>query len=105
MAISVAPGRPLPSAYPDKEPDSGPRLAPPGRSCLGPATIPVSATLAANEVMDARRRRGEPVLPMGFGEAGLPAHPLLRDALSRAAGCTSYGPVAGEAALRRAAAG
>jgi aspartate aminotransferase len=105
VAISVAPGRPLTSAYPDPEPGSGPRLAPPGRSCLGPATIPVSATLAANEVMDARRRRGEPVLPMGFGEAGLPAHPLLRDALSRAAGCTSYGPVAGEAALRQAAAG
>jgi aspartate aminotransferase len=105
VAISVAPGRPLTSAYPDTEPDSGPRLAPPGRSCLGPATIPVSATLAVNEVMDARRRRGEPVLPMGFGEAGLPAHPLLRDALSRAAGCTSYGPVAGEAALRQAAAG
>jgi aspartate aminotransferase len=104
VAISVAPGRPLTSAYPDTDTDHL-RLAPPGRSCLGPATVPVSATLAANEVMDARRRHGEPVLPMGFGEAGLPAHPLLRDALSRAAGCTSYGPVAGEAALRQAAAG
>ena len=54
--------------------------------------------------MDARRRRGEPVLPLAFGEAGLPAHPMLRAALARAAGFTSYGPVAGHAALREAAA-
>ena len=71
----------------------------------GPARIPVSATLAANEAMDARRRRGEPVLPLAFGEAGLPAHRTLRAALARAAGCNSYGPVAGQAALRAAAAG
>jgi aspartate aminotransferase len=76
-----------------------------GHFRLGPARVPVSATLAANETMDARRRRGEPVLPMGFGEAGLPAHPSLREALARAAGCTSYGPVAGRAPLREAAAG
>jgi aspartate aminotransferase len=74
-------------------------------SSLGPAKVGVSATLAANETIDARRRRGEPVLPMGFGEAGLPAHPLLREALASAAGCTAYGPVAGHAALREAAAG
>ncbi len=67
-------------------------------------TVPVSATLAANEAMAARRRRGEPVLPMAFGEAGLPAHPLLREALADAAGSTAYGPVAGHAALREAAA-
>jgi aspartate aminotransferase len=72
---------------------------------LGAWTVPVSATLAANEAMDARRRRGEPVLAMAFGEAGLPAHTLLREALADAAGCTSYGPVAGRAALREAAAG
>ena len=68
------------------------------------AQVPFSATLAANEMMDARRRRGEPVLPMAFGEAGLPAHRLLREALADAAGCTSYGPVAGRAPLREAAA-
>ena len=45
-----------------------------------PCAVPVSATLAANEILDARRRRGQPVLPMAFGEAGLPAHPLLREA-------------------------
>ena len=67
--------------------------------------LPVSATLAANETMEARRRRGEPVLPMAFGEAGLPVHPLLRAALAEAAGCTSYGPVAGRARLRESAAG
>src|SRR5689334_7768960 len=55
--------------------------------------------------MDARRRRGEPVLPLAFGEAGLPAHRTLRAALARAAGCNSYGPVAGHAPLREAVAG
>jgi aspartate aminotransferase len=87
VAITITPSPALPSS---------PRL--------GPATIPVSATLAANEAMDARRRHGEPVLPLAFGEAGLPAHRMLRAALARAAGFTSYGPVAGHAALREAAA-
>ena len=54
--------------------------------------------------MEARRRRGQPVLPLAFGEAGLPAHRMLRVALSRAAGFTAYGPVAGHPALREAAA-
>ena len=91
MAITITP-TPLPS---------GPL---PSSPRLGAATIPVSATLAANETMAARRRRGEPVLPLGFGEAGLPAHRMLRAALARAAGFTSYGPVAGHPALREAAA-
>jgi aspartate aminotransferase len=69
-----------------------------------PPVVPVSATLAANEVIEARRHRGEPVLPMAFGEAGLPAHRMLRVALSRASGFTAYGPVAGHPALREAAA-
>ena len=94
MALTVTPSPPLPS----------PTHPHPDHPLLGPATIPVSATLAANETMDARRRRGEPVLPLGFGEAGLPAHRMLRAALARAAGFNSYGPVAGYAALREAAA-
>jgi aspartate aminotransferase len=94
VAVTVTPLHPLPSPYPDSEPFFE----------LGPATVPVSATLAANETLDARRRRGEPVLPMAFGEAGLPAHPVLREALAAAADCTSYGPVAGHAVLREAAA-
>jgi aspartate aminotransferase len=70
--------------------------------------VPVSATLAANEVLAARRQAGQPVLPMAFGEAGLPAHPVLSSALAAgaaAAGGNAYGPVAGQAGLREAAAG
>jgi aspartate aminotransferase len=67
--------------------------------------LPVSATLAANEAMAARLRRGEPVLPLGFGEAGLPVHRALRAALAASATSNSYGPVAGHPALRAAAAG
>jgi aspartate aminotransferase len=93
VAVTMAPPSALPPMTPDPD-DFG----------LGPATVPVSATLAANETMDARRRRGEPVLPMAFGEAGLPAHPMLREALAGAAGWTSYGPVAGHGRLRAAAA-
>ena len=55
--------------------------------------MPVSATLVANEAMAARRHRGQPVLPLAFGEAGLPVHPALRDALAAAAASNSYGPV------------
>ena len=67
--------------------------------------IPVSATLAANEILIRRRQAGEPVLPLSFGEAGLPVHPRLRAALAGAAGRNSYGPVAGLPGLREAAAG
>jgi aspartate aminotransferase len=96
VALSITPSPPLP--YPDAGPSAE-------HSYLRPARIPVSATLAANEAMEARRRRGEPVLPLAFGEAGLPAHQMLCAALARAAGFNSYGPVAGHAALREAAAG
>jgi len=67
--------------------------------------IPVSATLAANQAMAARRSRGMPVLSLAFGEAGLPVAPELREALAAATAANSYGPVAGHAALRSAAAG
>jgi aspartate aminotransferase len=93
VALTVVPS-PLPSlSETDTRSETG-----------GPPAVPVSATLAANEVLDARRRRGEPVLPLAFGEAGLPAHRMLRTALARAAGFTAYGPVAGHPALREAAA-
>ncbi len=94
MAFTVIPSAPPPASA--TEADLSRRL--------GAVTVPVSATLAANEAMDARRRRGEPVLPLAFGEAGLPAHRMLRAALARSAGFTSYGPVAGHAVLREAAA-
>ncbi|GAB3982466.1 aminotransferase class I/II-fold pyridoxal phosphate-dependent enzyme [Actinoallomurus acanthiterrae] len=67
--------------------------------------VAVSATLAANEALDDRRRAGLPVLPLAFGEAGLNVHPSLERELAAAAGRGAYGPVAGSAALRGAAAG
>jgi aspartate aminotransferase len=82
---------------------TAPGLGAPDLHALPP--IPVSATLAANETLARKRRAGEPVLPLAFGEAGLPAHPLLRDALAAASGGNAYGPVAGLPALREAAAG
>jgi aspartate aminotransferase len=68
-------------------------------------SVPVSATLAINEALEERRRAGLPVLPLGFGEAGLPVHPALRQALSEHGRHNGYGPVAGLAELRNAAAG
>lgn len=65
----------------------------------------VSATLAINETVERARRDGRPVLALGFGEAGLPVHPALKERLAAAAGGNGYGPVAGLAPLREAAAG
>src|ERR1700722_5138384 len=93
----VAPARPAAPA----PPAAASRLAP---ALAGPS-VPVSATLAANEAIARRRRAGEPVLPLGFGEAGLPVHPALLAALGAVTGGNDYGPVAGRAPLREAAAG
>ncbi|ACY98171.1 MULTISPECIES: pyridoxal phosphate-dependent aminotransferase [Thermomonospora] len=65
----------------------------------------ISATLAVNETIERKRREGVAVLPLGFGEAGLPLHPALTRELAKAAGRNSYGPVAGSPELRAAAAG
>lgn len=65
----------------------------------------VSATLAIDEETERRRRAGRPVLPLGFGEAGLPVHESLERALAEHAGCGWYGAVAGVPELRAAAAG
>jgi aspartate aminotransferase len=78
---------------------------PPLRLGFRSRDVPVSATLAANEAMATRRRRGEPVLPLAFGESGLPVHPRLTAALAERAGQGAYGPVAGSERLRAAAAG
>jgi aspartate aminotransferase len=91
MAITV----PMPALRARKQEDPGR-----GRGLVG-----VSATLAANEAMDERRRRGERVLPLAFGEAGVPVARVLRDALATASHRNGYGPVAGTAQLRAAAAG
>lgn len=65
----------------------------------------ISPTLAANEIIAAHRRAGRPVLPLGFGEAGLPVLPELREELARHAHRNGYGPVAGIEELRIASAG
>ena len=72
---------------------------------LSATPVPVSATLAAHEVLTRKRQAGEPVLPLAFGEAGLPVHPALLTALGAVTGGNAYGPVAGRPALREAAAG
>ncbi|MCW2137836.1 aspartate aminotransferase/hypothetical protein [Actinoplanes cyaneus] len=71
----------------------------------GPATVTMSATLAADEALARRRRAGEQVITMTSGEIGLPVHPVLRRVLAESAGQNAYGPVAGGSALREAAAG
>ena len=72
---------------------------------LSPTLVPVSATLAAHEMLIRKRQAGEPVLPLAFGEAGLPVPPVLLTALGAVTGGNGYGPVAGRPALREAAAG
>jgi aspartate aminotransferase len=67
--------------------------------------MPISATLAINQLTAARIAAGRPVLPLGFGEAGLPVHPELVARLAAAAPSGAYGPVAGLPELREAAAG
>lgn len=64
-----------------------------------------SATLAVNEEMQARRARGEPVVHLGFGEAGLPVLPEVAEALRGAAPLNSYAPVTGHADARASVAG
>src|ERR1700739_2726240 len=68
-------------------------------------TVPVSATLAASQMMASRLRKGQAVLPLAFGEAGLPVHPALLAALAAAGPRNRFGPVAGHGLLRAAAAG
>jgi aspartate aminotransferase len=67
--------------------------------------VALSATLAANEALERRRRAGLPVLPLAFGEAGLRVHPTLERELAAAADRAAYGPVAGTTELRNAVAG
>lgn len=65
----------------------------------------MSATLAINELTAARLGEGRAIVPLGFGEAGLPVHPDLVRALISGAPVGAYGPVAGIGPLREAAAG
>jgi aspartate aminotransferase len=65
----------------------------------------ISATLAANERIRRRIDSGADVLHLAFGEAGLPVHPSVAEALERGSSDNRYGPVAGSPAARAAAAG
>ena len=80
---------------------------PPPALALAGARVPVSATLAANETMARKRRAGQPVLPLAFGEAGLPVTAPLRGRPGGGGRENGYGPVAGLArcARRRPATG
>ncbi|MWA04649.1 aminotransferase class I/II-fold pyridoxal phosphate-dependent enzyme [Actinomadura sp. LD22] len=98
-------GRPsLPS---DTSDPSDPRAAsgPARPVSFAPRAVPLSPTLAVNEALARKRREGVRVLPLGFGEAGIPIHPALTRELAAAAPRGGYGPVAGSAALHAAAAG
>jgi aspartate/methionine/tyrosine aminotransferase len=101
MAVTA----PLPVLTTEQEEAKG--AAPAVQALVGGGTrrVGVSATLAANEALDERRRRGERVLGLAFGEAGVPVARILRDALATASHLGGYGPVAGSAELRAATAG
>lgn len=71
---------------------------------MGGARVTVSPTLAINEAVKARRALGHDVLHLGFGEAGVPVHPLLRETLAAGSSDASYGDVGGSRALRVAVA-
>ena len=60
----------------------------------------LSPTLAVNEAVRLRKARGEQIVHLAFGEAGLPVHPLLRDALRDSSSANAYGSVAGSTGLR-----
>ena len=75
------------------------------RSELIAAAVPPSPTLAANERVQAKLAAGEDVLHLAFGEAGLPVLPAIAERLAEGAARNGYGPVAGSAAAREAAAG
>ncbi|WP_157433280.1 pyridoxal phosphate-dependent aminotransferase [Actinomadura rifamycini] len=72
---------------------------------FAPRPVPLSPTLAVNEALARKRSEGVRVLPLGFGEAGVPVHPSLARELAAAADRGAYGPVAGSEELRAAAAG
>ncbi|HLH63338.1 MAG TPA: aminotransferase class I/II-fold pyridoxal phosphate-dependent enzyme [Ktedonobacteraceae bacterium] len=64
--------------------------------------LPASATLSMNEAVARRRAAGRETIHLGFGEASFPLHPLLKEALAKAATRTGYAPVPGLRALRQA---
>ncbi|MGH3242176.1 MAG: pyridoxal phosphate-dependent aminotransferase, partial [Spirillospora sp.] len=57
---------------------------------FSPRPVALSATLAVNEAIARKRAEGVRVLPLGFGEAGIPIHPALTRELAAAAGRGGY---------------
>lgn len=51
------------------------------------------------------KRRNRPILPLKYGDVGLPVHQALREVLALGSNKNTYGPVEGTAELRQAAAG
>ncbi|MHB8687308.1 MAG: pyridoxal phosphate-dependent aminotransferase [Candidatus Dormibacteria bacterium] len=70
-----------------------------------PAITRLSPTLAVNQAIRQAQRDGRDIVHLAFGEAGLPVHPLLAEHLQAGIPSNAYGPVAGEEAVRSAAAG
>jgi aspartate aminotransferase len=70
-------------------------------------TLPahVAANLALDQELARRTAAGQPVVNLGLGESRLPVPPALIRELANAAGRHCYGPVAGDDAVRQAAAG
>jgi aspartate aminotransferase len=66
--------------------------------------LAISANLALDELVSRRRAAGEDLIHLGFGEARLPVLPVLIKKLGAAAHRNAYGPVAGNQAVRSAAA-
>jgi aspartate aminotransferase len=64
-----------------------------------------ASNLALDERVNELRASGVDVLHLGFGEAGLPVHQSLVDALVDGSVRNAYGPVAGAASVRAAVAG
>ncbi|MEZ5919709.1 MAG: aminotransferase class I/II-fold pyridoxal phosphate-dependent enzyme, partial [Alphaproteobacteria bacterium] len=64
----------------------------------------LSPTLAANEMVKARRNAGQAVLHMGFGESPFPVHPRLLKALQKESHQKDYLPTIGLPDLREAVA-
>ena len=60
-----------------------------------------SATLAINEVVVKKRKKGEKIYHMGFGESPFPVHPRIKKALCTHADKKYYSPTQGFLALRK----
>ncbi|MEU7576089.1 pyridoxal phosphate-dependent aminotransferase [Streptomyces sp. NPDC041068] len=65
----------------------------------------ISPNLALDELVRERRRNGESVVHLGFGESRLPVFPPLVERLTAGSGRNGYGPVRGDLAARTAVAG